>query len=102
MLQGSIDPFNPFEEGNSVYSMTPIIIQYLTLPKTERYKNRNMDLVGVIPGPRMPYSFQPFLDVLVDELMELSSRGIEIPAIGNVRAMLLSFSCDYPGNNFFP
>lgn len=100
VLQGCIDPFNPFEEGNSVYSMTPILLQYLTLPKSERYKNRNMDLIGVIPGPGNPYSFQPFIDVMVDELIELHNTGIEIEGVGNVRSMLLSFSCDYPGSRF--
>ena len=101
VLQGCIDPFNPFEEGNSIYSMTPIIIQYLTLPNSERYKNRNMDLVGVIPGPGNPYSFQPFIEVMVDELNILYEKGVEVPGIGIVRCILASFSCDYPGTTSF-
>ena len=97
VLQVCVDPFNPFEEGNSVYSITPILMQYLTLSNKERYKNRNMDLIGIIPGPNMPSSFQPYIHILVDELIELHNKGIKIEGIGNIRVMLLSCSCDYPG-----
>ena len=48
----------------------------LNLPQRLRYQFNNLLLVGIIPGPKEPQSMIVYLDILVDELMELNSKSI--------------------------
>jgi len=57
------------------YSMWPVKLTILNLPKRLRNRFSSIMLVGIIPsnGSHEPKSLDPFLKVLVDELIELSS-----------------------------
>lgn len=57
-----MDGANPFMQGNAVYSYTPILMQMFNLPVHLRKKIENMLMVGIIPGPKAPKSFQPYLE----------------------------------------
>jgi hypothetical protein len=57
-----IDGANPFEE-KTVYSYTPIMGQFLNMPEQHRKKIKNILLIGLVPGPNAPQSYQPYLDV---------------------------------------
>lgn len=72
----------------------------LNLSRTERFKNENILLLGVIPGPKEPeLTINTFLKPLVDEITKLwesvmmkthDSRSVL------VRAALACVACDIP------
>ena len=85
----NIDWFNPYQYA-----------QYLTilnLPREERYKVENTILVGLMPGPSEPKRISPFLNPLVDELLQLW-EGVHVSTSNTftLRAALLCFISDIP------
>ena len=70
----STDGVNPFAHNRVHYSMWPLMLTLLNLPRRLRNKFSSIMLVGIVPGngSQEPQSLDPFLDVLVDELLELS------------------------------
>ena len=100
----SADAWNP--EGNSrpaaKYSSTAIYMALLNFPPGERYKVKNMFLVGVIPGPKEPSLDQMnhFLEPLVGDLQEFWVPGVwysSTPRYSNgrlVRCALVPLICD--------
>lgn len=73
-VQLSTDGVNPFSANKITYSMWPIMLSVLNWPKTHRNRFENIMLVGIIPanGKEEPKSVDPYVEVLVDEVMELS------------------------------
>lgn len=73
-LQLSTDGVNPFSGNKVVYSMWPVMLTVLNLPKRLRNLFANMLLVGIIPGNggHEPKSVDPYLEIVVDELLTLS------------------------------
>ena len=69
------DGVNPFAHNKVLYSMWPIMLTLLNLPRNLRNKYTSIRLVGIVPsnGAQEPHSLNPYLDILVDELLELSS-----------------------------
>ncbi len=65
----NVDWYQPFK--NSPYSVGVIYLAILNLPREERFKQENIILVGVIPGPKEPKNINTYLDTLVDERREL-------------------------------
>jgi len=55
--------------------MWPIMLTLLNLPRNLRNRFASILLVGIVPsnGAQEPHSLDPYLHVLVDELIELSS-----------------------------
>lgn len=51
-----------------------IILVLLSLPISERYKNENIWIVAVIPGPKQPKEMDTFLLPFVEELVCLESK----------------------------
>ena len=51
-LMMNIDWFNPYEETQ--YSVGAIYLLVQNLPRYERFKLKNIILVGLIPGPKEP------------------------------------------------
>ena len=49
-LQSSLDGMNPFNKNKTSYSMWPITITMLNLPRQIRYLFGRMFLVGIVPG----------------------------------------------------
>ena len=75
---------------------------YLTimnLPQEIRFKQENVMLVGLIPGPREPkHDINCFLSPLVHELLKLW-KGVEIKVLDTtvlVHCALLCIACDIP------
>ena len=69
------DGVNPFAHNKVSYSMWPIMLTLLNLPRNFRHKYASIMLVGIVPsnGAQEPHSLNPYLNILVDELLELSS-----------------------------
>lgn len=71
------DGVNPFSHQRLTYSMWPIMITNLNLPRKIRSKFPNIMLAGIIPGNgrQEAKSISPYLEVVVDELLHLSLSG---------------------------
>ena len=94
------DGVNPFHVNRVQYSMCPLVMSLLSLPQRLRYQFSNLLLVGIIPGPKEPQSMNSYLDILVDELMEVNTRHIYDAHLGeefDLSMRILSYVLDYPG-----
>ena len=63
---------NPWSKNKTNYSMWPIVLGQLNLPRNVRYHLANLVLVGIIPSQVQraePKSLDPYLEVLVDEII---------------------------------
>ena len=95
----NIDWFEPFK--HYTYSVGVIYLVVMNLPRSVRYKRKNIILVGVIPGPKEPsLTINTYLAPLVSELLQLW-RGISFKIYGSitqqiVRVALLAVACDLP------
>ena len=72
----SIDGFNPYQ--GSKRSVWPVLFAVLNLPESIRMKYQMLILAAVMPGPNKPKKMQPYLHVVVDELLLLYREGIRI------------------------
>ena len=72
------DGVNPFAHNKVVFSMWPIMLTLLNLPCRIRNLFSSILLVGIIPsnGSKEPQSLIPYLDVLVDKMLELCSSTL--------------------------
>ncbi|OAD74570.1 hypothetical protein PHYBLDRAFT_167974 [Phycomyces blakesleeanus NRRL 1555(-)] len=61
----NIDGFNSFKRGE--ISMTIIIATILDLPPTERYKQENIFIISIIPGPKKPKSLFSYLYLVTEK-----------------------------------
>ena len=96
------DGVNPFAHNRVSYSMWPIMLTLLNLPRKWRNRFASILLVGIVPsnGPQEAHSLNPYLDVLVDELLELSSSTVfdaYQKAPFRCKVALLLHVLDYPG-----
>ena len=96
------DGVNPFSHLRTTYSMCPIVLSLLNLPRSVRYNFGNLFLVGIVPGNgrQEAKSIQPYLEVLVDELISLSHRKLYDTyqqAEFELKVEVLQFILDYPG-----
>lgn len=93
----NIDWFQPFKD--IAYSIGMIYAVILNLPRDVRYKDNNVIIIGVIPGPKEPkHDVNSNLGPLVQELLELYT-GVWFDASHGqqfVRGVLLCFSSDVP------
>jgi len=103
LLQLSTDGVNPFSSNKVLYSMWPIMISNINLPRYIRSFFGNIMLAGIIPAQRgggEPKNLDPYLEIVVDELLSLC--GIHIYDAFNkesfsFKAALLNYVLDYPG-----
>ncbi len=96
------DGVNPFSHLRCSYSMWPIVLTLLNLPRNIRHDFRNMLLIGIIPGngKKEANTIHPYLEVLVDELMSLSSTKMYDAykqAPFDLKVEVLFYILDYPG-----
>lgn len=103
-LQFSTDGVNPFSGNKVVYSMWPVMLTVLNLPKRLRNLFSNMLLVGIIPGNggHEPKAVDPYLEVVVDELLTLSGSQFYDAfrkAPFTFKVQVLNYVLDYPGLN---
>ena len=96
------DGLNPFSHEKTQYSMWPIFLVPLNMPHSIRMKTGSMFLTGIIPGPKEPKNMDPYIDVLVDDILDI--EGVEMydafkkewfRSKGNILLHVL----DYPGQN---
>jgi hypothetical protein len=103
VLSMCADGFQPWTDVQN-YSITPFMLMVLNFPENLRHKFQYMHMAGVVPGPRKPKDLQPYLRIVVDELLELYRDGVEYrDPFDNVmrtsRVKLLFTSADYPGHS---
>ena len=84
--------------------MWPIMLTVLNLPKRIRNLFSNMMLVGIIPGngDHEAKSIDPYLEVVVDELLALSGTAFYdaySKAPFDFKVHILGYVLDYPGLN---
>ena len=68
----SSDGVKVFKSRRAFY-IWPLILVCLNLPPQERFKRRNILVVGFIPGPNNPKDMDSYLWPLVEEFMRLES-----------------------------
>lgn len=94
----NVDWFQPYE--HTQHSEGVIYMTVMNLPRSERFLQENIMLIGVIPGPHEPpLNINTYLRPLVDELQRLwqgvtlkTSEGVTVL----VRGALLCAGCDIP------
>lgn len=96
------DGVNPFAHNRVSYSMWPMMLSLLNLPRNIRYQFGSILLVGIIPsnGAQEPKSLNPYLEILVDEILELSSSTLYDAyqkAPFTCKVAILLYILDYPG-----
>ena len=101
LLTLNVDWFQPF--SHLEYSVGVIYLTIQNLPRSERFKERNVLLVGVIPGPSEPsLTMNSYLGPLVEELKEGWDVGFNIAiskiATVIVRVALTCVACDIPAS----
>ena len=73
----NVDWFQPFKHLSS-FSVGGIYLAVLNLLRTERFKRKNVILVGIIPNMKKEPSTNNFLKPMVDELNEAWNIGFKI------------------------
>ncbi len=76
------------------YSVGAIYCVIMNLPRSVRYKQENVILLGLIPG-QLNISIPPF----VNELLTLWDDwdGVEFKLVLHIKSALLCVTCDMPG-----
>ena len=103
LLTLNVDWFQPFTYIQ--YSTGAIYLTVQNLPRVERYKQENVILVGVMPGPHeSSLTINFYLSPLLEELIEFW-KGVVIPVQRgnatvniNVRLALSCVACDIPAS----
>ena len=98
-----LDGLNPWSKNKASYSMWPIVLGQLNLPRRIRFHFSNLILVGIIPSQvqgKEPNQLDPFLEVLLDEIFFLCNSKIydayqEAPFYVKVDIMI--YILDYQG-----
>ncbi len=97
-----MDGVNPFSKERTKYSMCPMILTVLNLPYHLRIQAGSTMLVGIIPGRNEPKETDQYVDILVDELLELNGTVMQ-DGLHNesfkLRTEILLHQLDYPGQN---
>ncbi len=101
-----IDWFNPHgnKRAGKSHSIGGIYMACENLPPHLRFRPENIYLAGIIPGPHEPGVDQlhHFLQPLVDELLELWHKGLELQRTALkdagrlIRAAIIPLVCDLP------
>lgn len=102
-LSMCLDELNPWSKNKTNYSMWPIVLGQLNLPRRIRYNFANLILAGIIPSQVQgmePKHLDPYLEVLVDEIIFLSGCKIydayqNAPFHAKVEVMI--YILDYQG-----
>lgn len=98
-----LDGLNPWSKNKCNYSMWPIVLAQLNLPRNVRYHLANLLLIGIIPSQaqgKEPKHLDPFFEVLVDEIIFLSSCKLYDAyrkAPFQVKVEIMIYVLDYQG-----
>lgn len=102
LLMFSTDGFNPYK--GSMYSIWPMLLAILNLPASIRYKPKYILMAGLIPGPSKPKSIQPYLEILVNELLQYEENTFTVYDASqdkniNIQLKLMFTVADYPAHS---
>ena len=100
-LMLNVDWFQPFK--HSVYSVGAIYLTIMNLPRSIRFKRKNVILLGILPGPSEPKkNINSYLEPLVEELEDFWA-GVKLNILSDstvsqclIRCALLCIACDLP------
>lgn len=97
----NVDWFQPFKHTN--YSVGAIYLTILNLPRTERFKKKNIILIGLIPDMKTEPPTNTFIEPLVDELKEawqgFSMKSFKSPSQPvTFKLALICVGCDIPAS----
>lgn len=93
----NVDWFQPYK--HVAYSIGVIYAVIVNLPRNYRYKNENVIVIGIIPGPHEPkIHINSYLGPLVNELLELQSGQWYSTPVGRqfVKCAMVCLSSDIP------
>ena len=103
LLQLSSDGVKPFSSNKVAYSMWPIMVCVLNLPRSVRNLFGNVMLAGIVPAQadwQEPKNVDPYLELVVDEILDLFG----VTFFDSFRKVLFTFKVDlfnyvldYPG-----
>ena len=96
------DGTNPFSKEKVSYSMWPISLTILNLPCYIRNLPSSMVLAGIIPGKSEPQHLDPYIEILVDEILSLSGKkcyDAYRDEYFEMKVDILMNVLDYPGQN---
>lgn len=97
-----MDGLNPFKKDNVSYSMCPIFLIPLNFPNHVRRLFGSTFLLGIIPSPKEPENIDPYVELVVDEIMHLNNREF-YDTLKEEKFRLQVNIClhifDYPGQN---
>lgn len=101
LLTLNVDWFHPFV--HTAYSLGAIYLTIQNLPRHIRYKEKNIILIGLIPGPSEPkLSINSYLTPLVEELKEAWDKGMHLTIFNGIsvtfRVALFCVSSDIPAS----
>ena len=96
----NLDWFCPYKHVKSV-SVGAIYMVCVNLPRSERFKRKNVILVGIIPNMKKEPPTNTFVKPLVDELYHAWFNGFELYSpkdnqTHNYKCALLCIGCDIP------
>ena len=57
-----------------MYSVGVIYLVIMNLPRVVRYKQENVLIVGIIPGPSEPHDINSYLSAMVLDLVKLWNK----------------------------
>lgn len=96
----NINWFQPYKHLTS--SVGAIYLTIMNLPRSVLFRRENVILIATIPGPHEPHDINPYLEPLVDELVNLwTGMTFQINDGSQMRneaviGALLSVACDLP------
>ena len=97
-----MDGLNPFAIEKNSYSMWPMFLIPLNLPHHIRMTSTSMMLMGLIPGPTELKNTDPYVDVLVDDILdvnEMTMYDAYKDEMFRLKAIVVLHIFDYPGQN---
>ena len=83
--------------------MWPMMLTLLNLPREMRNSFSNILLLGVVPGngSHEPQNLDPYVEVMIDELIQISRSDAIYDAYKNepfkLKVEILLYTLDYPG-----
>lgn len=96
------DGTNPFSKEKVSYSMWPIMLTVLNLPRHTRNLHESIILAGIIPGKLEPQNLDPYMEILADEITSINGSLYFDAYQGEHFKMQLDIMMhvlDYPGQN---
>lgn len=96
------DGVNPFSRELISYSMWPITLGLLNLPRSVRSLFSSLMLVEIVPGPNKHKNTDVYIEVVVNEILSLTNKCLFDAVSGSSFALELNVVLnimDYPGQN---